>query len=244
MLKRLGWVFAILCFLVLAGVGAVGYKAYRLYRQTAGEIDRRVGQVAELFRELFHDTPHLVVDHKTVWSQTAPIAEFAVVSKEGDFEQEWQQTRFLSTKRVVIRAKYLAKAGFDLNRNFEIDTDRKTGEITALLPPAQILSVELKSDLEVHGENGLINWLSDADIAEALKYFREQVTRQAEESGLPVEAETEALRRLEALAAQAGVKARFTIATGKEAETVEPAMGISGTGAGTATGTSVDGTAR
>ena len=241
-MKRLGWVFAFLCFLVVAGLGVAGYKAYRFYREATGAIDRRVEQVAGLFRDLFHDTPRLVVDHKTVWGKTAPIAEFAVVSKEGDFEQEWKQTRFLSTKRVVIRAKYLAKAGFDLNQEFAINVDHKTGEITALLPPAKVLSVELTSDLEVHGENGVLNWLTDADIAEALKYFREQVTVEAEKSGLPAEAETEALRRLEALAAQAGVKVRFAIAAaGQEASpagAVAPTVEMQGAaGEGSAEGT-------
>lgn len=199
----------------LAGCLGLGCAGYSLYRHVVRAVDRRVEAVEAVeavFQNFFHATPHLVVARRpTAWAPAQPIAEFAVLSREGEFSEEWRQTRMLSTKKVVITARCVAKAGFDLNREFTVDVDHWTGRTTVTLPPPKILSVELAGDYRIHGENGLVNWLSDADLAEALRFFRAAVRSEMENSGLPEQAGEAALRRLDALAAEAGQPIAFRI---------------------------------
>jgi len=196
----------------LAGCLGLGFAGYSFYRHVVAAVDRRVAAVDAVFQNFFHATPHLVVAHRpTAWAPTQPIAEFAVLSRVGEFSEEWRQTRMLSTKKVVITARCVAKAGFDLNREFTVDVDHWSGRTTVTLPPPKILSVELTGDYQIHGENGLVNWLGDADLAEALRFFRAAVRSEMENSDLPTQAGEAALRRLDALAAEAGQPITFRL---------------------------------
>ena len=196
-----------LSLLALAGVLLGGFVAWRLYH-TLETIDRKIAAVQEAFRGVFHAAPRLVVNHKTAWGETSPIAEFAVVEREGEFDEEWRQIFLHSTKKVFLHGRYRAKAGFDLARDFQVRVGRD-GAVTVYLPPAKILSVENVGDVKIHGENGLINWLTDADIEAALKEFRVRAAAEAEGSTLKAEAEAEALKRLREVSAQAGTPIQF-----------------------------------
>jgi hypothetical protein len=193
--------------LALVGIVLGGIVATRLYR-TLDKIDRKIAEVQEVFRGAFHAAPRLVVNHRTAWGETSPIAELAVVEREGEFDEEWKQTFLHSTKKVFLHGRYRAKAGFDLTRDFSVRVERG-GAVTVFLPPAKILSVENVGDIQVRGENGLLNWLTDADIQAALHEFRLRTAAEAENSTLKAEAEEEALKRLRDLAAQAGTPIRF-----------------------------------
>ncbi len=197
-----------LSLLLFAGAVLGAVVVWRL-SHTLEAIDRKVAAVQEVFRGFFHAAPRLVVNHKAAWGQTSPIAEFAVVSREGDFDEEWKQTFLHSTKKVFLHGRYRAKAGFDLTRDFQVRIDRGSGAVTVFLPPARILSVVTVGDLKVRGENSFINWLTDTDIEAALRDFRAQTAAEAEKSTLKAEAEAEALKRLGELAAQTGTPIRF-----------------------------------
>jgi len=115
--------------------------------------DRTVDHVVDAFAKVFQVRPQITENQKVVFTQTAPIAELAVVTKEEqvslEFDISYQvlsETVPLTEKKLSAQAVYRIKAGFDLREPFSVEIDPKTHEIHARLPPAKILSVEQVGD--------------------------------------------------------------------------------------------------
>jgi hypothetical protein len=166
--------------------------------------DRTVDHVVDAFGKVFQVRPQITENQKVVFTQTAPIAELAVVTKEEqvslEFDTSYQifsQTVPLTEKKLTAQAVYRIKAGFDLREPFSVEIDPKTHAIHAKLPPAKILSVEQVGDLSLQGEDGWLDRVSDADRMQILDSLRKAARSQAEISGLKEDAQKQAQDRLE-----------------------------------------------
>lgn len=88
----------------------------------------------------------------------------------------------LGTKRIIVRGHYQVKGGYRLRDGVSLRMER--GKPVASFPKAEILSVEL-IDFDVLSEDsGWLNKVQPADRAQVLRELRDQMRREAEQSGM------------------------------------------------------------
>jgi hypothetical protein len=93
-------------------------------------------------------TPHVTVNGLTVIEQRTEIAELAVLQQSVFKEYSWSHTWLGSTKTLVLRGEFIAKTGLNLKEPWSLAVETsKTAQANALtlvLPPARLLSLEMK----------------------------------------------------------------------------------------------------
>jgi hypothetical protein len=191
------------CGGALLGLGFLlwlSWQGWQLAQHTLSGVDRHARQAAAVLTDVFQGQPRMVINQTIIWAATAPIAEFAVVSKEAQITVEWTNTQYGSQKTIQLLTVYRAKAGFDLREDFRTQINPQTGQFTVDLPPARLLSLELRDPIKIKSRSGWINWINDTDRAAALRYLHEESRRLVEKSGLLEEATAQALERLQTLA--------------------------------------------
>jgi hypothetical protein len=166
--------------------------------------DRTINHVRDAFAQVFQVQPQITVNRRVVLTQTAPIAELAIVTKEemvtlGMTEHLEILSRAipLTEKTLTAQAVYRIKAGFDLRQPFSVEIDARTNQIHATLPPAKILSVEQVGDLTFQGEDAWLNRVTDDERTKLLNDLHSAAEAQAESSGLKEDAEKQVQARLE-----------------------------------------------
>jgi hypothetical protein len=179
-----------------------------MLRGTGSATAESIKNITRVFTEAFSLTPTIIQDHKVVLQQSAPIAEFAVLKKEGAYEFTWIHTWLGSEKKIEIKGTYRAKAGFDLSEPFTV-TLEKDGTVRADLPPARLLSLEKTGDLDFNDSNGWFNKVTSAERSEVLNTFEHKVREEMLQAGLLQEAEKQALERLQDLARRNGQEMIF-----------------------------------
>ena len=165
--------------------------------------DQTVDHVTGAFAQVFNLRPQITVNQKVILTQTAPIAELAVVSKEAlitiGLTQHLEVLSYelpLTEKSLTVEATYRFKGGFDLKQSFRVTIDPKTHQIEAHLPHAQILSVERVGDLSFKGEDSALNRLNDQDREKMLNSLDQLAHSTAEASTLKADAEKQVQERL------------------------------------------------
>jgi hypothetical protein len=168
--------------------------------------DRTVDHVVAAFGQVLQVRPEVKVNQRVVFTQTAPIAELAVVTKEEtvslEFDTDYEILSHsipLTQKKLMAQAVYRIKAGFDLRQPFSVTIDPKTHLIHATMPPAKILSVEQVGDLSFQGEDAWLNKVTDAERTTILNNLHTAATTQAESSGLKEDAQKQVQDRLQEL---------------------------------------------
>jgi hypothetical protein len=160
--RRFGRLTVFILFLAAVAILlAVAIPAFLANKAIAGA--RKIGQE---INEVLNFTPQITVNNKIVVEQQTPILELATVSRQFNHQYEWNYQWLKSTKRITITSSYEAKAGFDLNKKFEISIRGDKAVVT--LPQPQLLSVEPQGDMTFEGEHGLWNWIDDNDRAQAV----------------------------------------------------------------------------
>jgi hypothetical protein len=187
--------------LVLVTLAAIVF--FGIYRCTEAA-DHTVAEVRDAFAQVFKIQPQITVRQRVVMTQTAPIAELAVVTKEElvtyGFSEHSEELSFqipLTEKKLSVEATYRIKAGFDLREPFRVEIDPATHQVHATMPHAKILSVEQVGDLTYQGEDSLLNRISDDDRTQILNGLNALAHTQAENSGLKTDAENQAAQRLQ-----------------------------------------------
>jgi hypothetical protein len=201
--------------LMVAGVLLAGWLVQLVVR-APGAMIRETGRgsadairaVTGVFEEFAQLRPKVIERETVVLEQSAPIAELAVLQKDFQYEFEWKSTWIGSVKVIRVRAAFRAKAGFDLHEPFTVRI-RENGDITALLPPAKLLSVERVGELRFEDSDGWWNKVNNAERASALNEFERQARERIAASGILQEAETQSLDRLRELAAKNGAPMLF-----------------------------------
>jgi hypothetical protein len=175
--RRVVALFLAACLLLIGGATAyyvVLIKApHDLARNVAGGI-----------REAFHVTPRVTIQQTIVIEQNTPIVEVAIVSRDLAIDHSWSHTWLGSTKAMHIQVSYTAKAGFDLRQPFLLTIHRNPLRVLTQLPPARLLSLEMKSYHVVHDEDGWWNRIVDSDRDQVMRDIQEAARRQAMNAGM------------------------------------------------------------
>ena len=176
-------------------------------------VDRSVNNVRDAFEQVFKIQPEVTVNQRVILTQTAPISELAVVTKEelisSGYTQHMELLSYqvpMTEKTLSAEASYRIKAGFDFQEPFRVTIDPATHQVHATLPHAKILSVEQLGDLILKGEDSALNRISDDERAKLLNGLDTLARQQAEASSLKKEAEDQVTARLQDLLARNGEK--------------------------------------
>lgn len=165
-----------------------------------------IAQVRDAFASVLQVQPKITINERVVQTQTAPIAELAVVTKEElitlGFNEHKEIGSYpipLTEKELTVEGTYRLKAGYDLHQPFSVTIDPATHHLKATLPPAKILSVEQVGDISFKGEDSILNRLSDAERTQAVNDLAQMAHRTAASSSLTHDADAQVRRRLEEL---------------------------------------------
>lgn len=189
--------------LVLVTLAGIGFFA--LHSCTAA-VDQTVDAVRDAFVSVLRVEPQVTVNQRVVLTQTAPIAELAVVTKEElvtlDFSEHLEVMSMqipLTEKKLTAEGTYRLKAGFDLRKPFSVVIDPATQDIRATMPHAEILSVEQLGELSYHGDDALLNHITDDERTKILNSLNDAAHAAAESSTLKADAEQQVSQRLKQL---------------------------------------------
>jgi hypothetical protein len=189
-----------LVLLTLAGI------AWFALRSCTESVDHTIDTVRDAFVSVLHVQPQVTVNQQIVLTQTAPIAELAVVTKEElvtigltEHLEVMSMQIPLTEKKLTAEAVYRIKAGFDLREPFTVEIDPTTHAVHAKMPHAIILSVEQIGDLTYHGDDALLNRITDAERAEIVNNLNAAAHAEAEKSNLKEDAESQIEQRLNEL---------------------------------------------
>ncbi len=189
-----------LVLVTLAGI------AWLTLRSCTNAVDHTVDSVRDAFVSVLRVQPQISINQRVVMTQTSPIAELAVVTKQelvtiGLTEHlEVMSVQLpLTEKKLTAEAVYQIKAGFDLQEPFSVEIDPATKAVHAKMPHAVILSVEQVGDLTYHGDDAYLNRITDAERAEVVNDLNSAAHAEAEKSGLKEDAEKQVEQRLNEL---------------------------------------------
>lgn len=177
--------------------------AWFALRSCTAAVDHTIGNLRDAFAQVLRVEPQITVKQRVVLTQTAPIAELAVVTKEelitiglNEHLEVLSVQIPLTEKKLTAEATYRLKAGFDLREPFSVKIDPVTHALHATMPHAKILSVEQIGDLSYHGEDATFNRITDDERTQILSSLNAAAHDAAEKSSLKTEAEQQVARRL------------------------------------------------
>ena len=156
--------------------------------------------IAEVFVDLLHVRPEVREGTQVVWGQTSALLEIVVAEKKIEVGYDWEHVWLGSRKVIHLTQAYLVKAGFDLQKSFVVEIGQVPGEVTARLPPAEILAVSPVGVVSYRDEEGWWNKLTEKDREGAMQKILEEARKLARSSGLVREAEERTGSRLTELA--------------------------------------------
>ena len=169
--------------------------------------------IAEVFVDLLHVRPEVREGTQVVWGQTSALLEIVVAEKKIEVGYDWEHVWLGSRKVIHLSQSYLVKAGFDLQKSFVVEIGPGAGEVTARLPPAQILAVSPVGVVSYRDEDGWWNKLTEKDREGALRKLSDEARRVASISGLVREAEERTGSRLTELARAKDIRLKLDSAS-------------------------------
>ena len=110
----------------------------------------------------------------------------------------------LTEKKLTAEATYRLKAGFDLREPFSVEIDPVTHQLHATMPHARILSVEQVGDITYHGDDAMLNRITDDERSAILSNLNATAHDAAEKSTLKMEAEQQVTQRLQEIMSHNG----------------------------------------
>ena len=178
---------------------------FTLYLGTVA-VDHSIDHIRDAFREVLKVQPQITVNQRVVLTQTAPIAELAVVTKEelvtigmNEHLDVLSMQIPLTQKKFTAEATYRLKAGFDLSEPFSVEMNPATHALQATMPHAKILSVEQIDGPVYHGEDALLNRITDDERTQIIGNLNAAAHDAAEHSTLKTDAEQQVEQRLKDL---------------------------------------------
>ena len=199
--SRMSWplAFTLIALVVAAVVSIIFLRLEswpaRTARQSTAQLERLGKDLRAAFIDVAHLQPRITINNRVYMEQTTPVSELVVLSRRIEVEHELVHTWVGSSKRVKLHGTFVAKAGFDLQRDLSIDI--RPDEIIVQLPHAQILGVEQEQVDVLAFENGLWNRISGQDLQGELSMLPQLASEKAVESDLPAEAERTLQRQIE-----------------------------------------------
>lgn len=132
----------------------------------------------------------------------------------------YEQTRFASTKRVLLVVTGKVSAGIDMERGTDVQIDSMDKRITVTIPPAQILSVDVLNVTTYDERAGILNPFRPEDRDLIQRRIRVQLIDAARQSGILEHADRSAAKVLTELLTRDG----YTVEI-KRPLTVRPSAG-------------------
>ena len=140
------------------------------------------------FTRVFNLAPQTTIKGDSVVLEKSSIAELAVVARKTSTLIKYQSTWSGSTKTLIVRADFIAKAGFDLNQSFRMQVDKTTGDVTVDFPKPKVLSVDLKHYEVIFSSDGVINKLQQQDQEAVVRALIAKAREDADTSDMTEEA--------------------------------------------------------
>src|SRR5258705_1216024 len=181
---RWGLVVAVLALVLIMGVLVI--------RRASGALDR-FGQPAE---------PRIT--QQTVVERLREVAKLVATEMTLRDVVIYEQTRFASTKKVLLVVTGRVSAGIDMERGTEVRIDSGEKRITVTLPPAQILSVDVLNVTTYDERAGLLNPFTPEDRDLIQRRIRGQLMAAARQSGILEHADQSAAKVLTELLSRDG----------------------------------------
>jgi hypothetical protein len=116
----------------------------------------------------------------------------------------YEQTRFASTKKVLLVVTGKVSAGIDMEHGTEVRIDSAEKRITVTLPPAQIISVDVLNVTTYDERAGLLNPFTPEDRDLIQRRIRGQLMAAARQSGILEHADQSAAKVLTELLGRDG----------------------------------------
>lgn len=134
-------------------------------------------RASDAFTAIFQSRINIV--SSTTVCDATPIAELAVLQRNIREIINYQNTNFLSTKRIIAEQTFVAKIGFDLAARFSVSCDSSNKTIKIFLPEPKVLSLETFNPEAYHylAEDGLINKLAPKDHQQILIQLKEKARK-------------------------------------------------------------------
>jgi Protein of unknown function (DUF4230) len=199
--RKFSWPLAF-TLLALLGAAVLVFVFWRLEtwparsaRQSTAELERLGRDVRDAFVEVAQLQPRITINNRVYLERTTATAQLAILSRQVEVEHELLHTWAGSTKRIKLHGTFIAKAGFDLQRDVAVDL--RPEEIAVSLPHATILGVEQKQIEVLAFENGFWNRISAEDLEAQLAVLPDLARQKAAESGILAEAETALQKQLD-----------------------------------------------
>lgn len=181
-----GWMF------LIKAPAATADNLYDIAERIAKDIDK-----------VIHMRPLVTSAGITIIESRKSIAELSTVERDFEHTYYWKHTWLGSTKRLELKGRFVAKAGFDLSRAdlvapFSIDISADGNTIRATLPPAQINSLEQIKYEIVKDANGLWNKLNAKERQDALNALLADARKSLDKTDILLEAEMSMMTQIEA----------------------------------------------
>lgn len=201
--RQTRWMLRIGVVIVLLVLGYVMIRS--IVTNAANTAKNLAEQTAEGIKSVLNITPRVTINGLTVIQQTSPILELALMQQTLFKEYSWQHTYIGSTKTLMLRGEFIAKAGFDLHESFTIDIlQPSSGELSVqvILPKPRLLSLEMKQYSVAKDESGFWNFITAEDREHAVNAMQHEVRASVEQSDMMERVKTEMERRIREIITQ------------------------------------------
>lgn len=134
------------------------------------------------------NTDTRVVEGRAEIVETAEVSELSLLQMRMSATRTIEKSEELSgiiplgTKKLIVRGHYTVKGGYRLKDGVSLRMEN--GKPVASFPKPEVLSVELIDYDVLTEDDGWLNKVQPADRAQILRELRNQMRREAEESGL------------------------------------------------------------
>jgi hypothetical protein len=178
--------------LVVIALGLAAFAGVLIVRRTSALMET-IGKPAEPVM-----TQQLVVE------RLRAVAKLVATEMTLRDVVTYEQTRFGSTKRVLLVVTGKVSAGIDLEHGTEVRIDSVAKRVTVSLPPAQIFGVDVMNVKTYDESAGLWNPFQPEDRDVIQRRIRGQLISAARESGILEHADQSAVKVLTELLGRDG----------------------------------------
>lgn len=197
--RALWWGLVAIGLLVAAAVGVM------LVRGASGMLGR-MGRPAEP-----------VITQQVVVERLRDVAKLVATEMTLRDVVIYEQTRFASTKKVLLVVTGRVAAGINLEHGADVQIDSAAKRITVTLPPAEIMSVDVLDVTTYDEREGLWNPFRPEDRDTIQRRIRGQLISAARQSGILPHADQSAAKVLTELLSRDGYTVEIRRPAGEHA---------------------------
>lgn len=178
--------------------GRLAGGAAREARETAAAAAHGLAEVgrsaATALEGILMVRPRVVVGERTVVEQQTGVTKLVLVERNFEVARDLEHTFLRSTKRLSLRGRFRASAGFDLGQEFTVVVEER--RLLLAVPAPTIIGVEMLDYEAEEDRDGLWNKITPEDREQATRELVIAARRKASELALPKAAEDELRKRL------------------------------------------------